>query len=233
MNAPSLHNIIRTILGHKGYGKTTLVKTKVMEERRTRGRVLVVDTMAEFADVTLRVNLRDAARYMRNDGFALSVVIMAEDEDALDDVCALAWNTRDMLVVLDEASRWQTPSYIPSALRRLLSYGRHAELDQIYSARRPTELHRLSTSECDFLDCFAMREPRDLAYLRAYISEDVAATVQRLPHFSYVEYSTGADSTIEVRSVKPLRYARGSIPTAGEPDVPGFSLDGFSTLLKS
>jgi len=208
-----------------------------MSERAERGRVLVIDTMAEFSDVTLRVSLADASRYMRNAGFALSIVMEAEDEDTLEQACSLAWNARNMLIVLDEASRWQNPSYIPSALKRLLSYGRHAELDQIYSARRPTELHRMSTSECDFLDCFSMHEPRDLAYLRSYISEDVANTVQTLPRFKYVEYATGAEATLEIKSVKPLRVSAVS-PASQSPGAPGSDrpsegLDGFSTLLTS
>ena len=85
----------------------------------------------------------------------------------------------DALIVVEETSRYCSPFHLPTEIETLIRYGRHSNLDQLYVARRPAEIHRDLTSNADFVATFRQWEPRDVQYLRSLVGMhgEIASTL--------------------------------------------------------
>lgn len=167
------YNVVGCILGRKGSGKSTLARRIVANARRC----VVLDWLAEYGEaegcdvvVGLPACVDALERHARNTRVKLSLRC-----ERLDDFRALlrivaTWS--DVLVVVEEASRYCSPHALPDELEILIRYGRHRGQDQLYLARRPAELHRDLTANADYVATFRQWEPRDLVYMRALCGDD-------------------------------------------------------------
>lgn len=176
-------NTILFIAGRKGSGKSTLVHAIAMEH----DRVFVLDTMGSEGEPDFEVvNGLDACvdaitNAAERDTFRLS--LRAASTDDLLSLLPIIETVPKSLLVIDETSYYCSPSFLPDELSSVLRYGRHAELSQVYVARRPSEIHREVTAAADVVITFQHHEPRDLAYFRAFGGERFAEEVRRLPRF--------------------------------------------------
>jgi len=77
------------------------------------------------------------------------------------------------------------------AVRALIHRGRHYGINLLAAVRRPAEVARDLTSQADLVVLFRLSEPRDLAFVRAFVGKSIAAEVSGLARFAYVTYSPG------------------------------------------
>lgn len=181
-----MQNLIVTVLGRKGTGKTRLVQEVIREHRR----VVVLDYLGEYGrDVDAEITygraeaLEALIELEREADFVLSCRELDYD-DTLDLLFVLR-HLRRALIVVEEASWLCSPSSMPREVAWLVRYGRHQELSQVYVAQRPAMLHRDVTSQSDVLVSFHQIEQRDVDYLRAFMGEE-AERVRELEPYAIV-----------------------------------------------
>lgn len=183
-------NTILAIFGRKGSGKTELTRKIIREYPR----VFAFDSLAEYdkgfrvcegrqACMDAMLDVKDQSRYR----LALRCIEL-EDNLALMD---LAYEFPRSLIVVEETSLYARPTFLPNEIAKLVRYGRHREINQIYIARRPSEVHRDLTAQADLIITFEQREPRDVKYLRDVASGDGAERVedvQSLPKYKLLAF---------------------------------------------
>jgi len=158
-------NLIITILGRKGSGKTTLAREIIADFPR----VITLDSMGEYGEGSTVVwefenSVRAILAVSNKKRFRLALRVF--DNKHMLGLLKMAWEIPDSLVVVEETSLICSPSDLPAELARLIRFGRHRKISQLYIARRPSELPRDLTANSDLIITFQQREPRDLDYLR-------------------------------------------------------------------
>ncbi len=181
-----MQNLLGCHFGKKGEGKTTLARAVVAGFPR----VIILDVKAEYDDGTTLAYGRDAALELLEDAedrrrFRLALRRLPP-EHALE-VLEVCGAFQDVLLVLDEAQRYCSPSTMPPALDVLVNEGRHRAISQLYIARRPAEINRDVTANADYIAIYRTREPRDVEYLRAYVGTR-ADQVMSLPKYRTLVY---------------------------------------------
>lgn len=181
-----MQNLIVTVLGRKGCGKSTLVREITREHRR----VVILDYLGEYGSNVgarvhegLRASVAALVRWHRAPRFCLSLRI--EDYDDALDLLEVAYESRDYLLVIEEASWLCTASHMPRELARFVRFGRHRGISQLYVAQRPSMVHRDVTSQSDVIVSFNQHEERDIAYLAGILGRD-ADRLRELPPYHIV-----------------------------------------------
>ena len=162
-----MRNNIAVLAGQKGTGKTTLARELVAQAPR----VVVIDPMGEYGlesgcspvwgfEAACEA-LLDAEPRSR---FRLS--LRSEDTDDLLDLLGLAWDMPGILLTVEEATLFCGPTTLPPEISRLLRYGRHRAIDQLYVTQRIAEISRTMTALADHVITFRQTEPGDLDHLR-------------------------------------------------------------------
>lgn len=179
---PASENQIVSLFGTKGSGKSTLARGIA----EGYSRVIVCDMLGEYDMDLTACSVDEAMSHLvaqeKASAFSLSIRL-SELEDYLD-VLELAYELTDTLVVLEEASFLCSASNFPPELSKLVRYGRHRRISQLYISRRPAEVARDVTAQSDLLVTFRQREPRDLDYLYSCAP---AARMSRREFGAYVE----------------------------------------------
>lgn len=180
---PGGQNLILTILGMKGSGKSTLA----MEIIRQYPRVLIMDAMGEYDELRGAIvregpeECIDAILAHQHDRRFLIDCMTLHEQDALD-ILAVAFEVRDQLIVLEEASLYCDPHSLPDEIARIVRYGRKRQIDLLVIARRPSEVNRELTAQSDVIVTFRQTEPLDIQYLRARMGPE-AERARNLPPF--------------------------------------------------
>jgi DNA helicase HerA-like ATPase len=174
-------NFVISVLGHKGSGKSTLVK-EIVEEHP---RVITFDTMGEYDNAieTFPEAVRELGKLEHARRFKIAIRL-PEDEDALE-AMEVAYELTGTLVVFEETSFYCSPSYLPTILKKFVRYGRHREISQIYVSRRPAEIHRDLTAQSDLIVSFRQHEPADVDYLRKLMGPE-ADKLPTLPKYRII-----------------------------------------------
>ena len=153
-------------------GKTTLAQEIVVDE----DRVFILDLMGGYekdrhgkplADVVWGRDASIEAMLEASQTRRFKLALRCIEQYEMLDVLEMAWEVENTLVVIEETSFLCSPTYLPPQLARLVRYGRHREISQLYIARRPSEIHRDLTAQSDAIVTFQQKETRDLAYLQA------------------------------------------------------------------
>lgn len=188
MNAP-----IRVCLGIRGYGKTTAA----LALSREAPRLLAYDPFGEHE--ALRMTLSEAADYLieaerhqRLDKFRIGIYPYEDDEPRK--IAVLAWEiaTRcpdGLVLVLEEADQIAPVTGVSPDVARLVSQGRHVNLEIIATTRRPAEVARILTANAAEYYIFRIQEPGDLTYLRSVIGPEATARVAELPEYAFVYWT--------------------------------------------
>jgi DNA helicase HerA-like ATPase len=187
-------NLILSIFGRKGSGKTELSR-KIMREYR---RVIATDTVAQYGErdgFTVCYGKSACAAALKKaehqEEFRLS--LRSDDTEELLALMAVEYEFTDVLTVVDEAPFYCSPSKLPREMSLLVRQGRHHRISQIYIAQRPSEIHRSITSQSDIIVSFNQREERDVKYLVENGGGRDAERVSELPKYRLIAFGDGMD----------------------------------------
>jgi DNA helicase HerA-like ATPase len=168
-----MRNVIGTILGRKGTGKSWLVREILTEFPR----VLILDTVAEYGAKDGAVIADGFAQALSaleeadgSDAFKISIRLVNEQHALA--IAEIVWEFRNVLFVVEEASAYLKPQAIPDPFKRLVLMGRHRGISQLYVAQRPARLHRDLTTQSDFVVTFQQHGSTDIAYLADVFGDD-------------------------------------------------------------
>jgi hypothetical protein len=184
--------IIRAVVGLRGYGKST----KVTALAKSFPRVFYYDTMGnDYMDGVICRDLRVLERFWRG-VYRLPFRIVYRPQDPVADfprICELIWECGCLLFVVDEVQMFSHGAYAPFEFTRIVTGGRHRDINLIGVTQAPKKLGELLRSQAHEWFVFGVREPDQAHYLSerlAGVSDDVFRMLEK---FQYVHYVDGAD----------------------------------------
>jgi energy-coupling factor transporter ATP-binding protein EcfA2 len=181
-----------SIFGRRGSGKTTLCKALLPY---LGPRIAIVDTLGEYrgcasfsADGVSESLGRFFVRYQEPRNRWCVAVEGPQSERDFEWICRVVETLEEVVLVVDEANLYlDARRPVPPALSRIVHVGRHYRQSLVVLTRRPADIPRLVTSQSMIIS-FACHEPRDLAYLGAFMS---GVDLPGLPEYSFVVYDEG------------------------------------------
>ena len=187
-----IQNKIYTVIGHKGYGKTTLTeKLSILTDKPTiildprfqyeiNIRRIVFTSFSKFVYwITQRENYRIFIEYK------LELVVRTIDE--AEELAELIYKMKKITFVIDEIDMFfdtRTPK--TSFFNKLVQFGRHNQIDIITTSRRPANISRNLTALTDIFYFSKLQEPNDLKYIKAAFGTAEIETVRNLERFSFL-----------------------------------------------
>jgi len=191
------------VIGRKGSGKSYLIKHLFLRQFDS----FVIDdhvmerTRNEYADYGFRtrylseimskprVNYYD---YQKDD---------SSFEKIWNAVKAHANRWGDTLFVIDEAHIHFSKKSLPVAQKEVLHENRHYGTGIILASQRIYDINPIAYKQADYIILFYTREPREIEFLRKYISSEVAETVKNLKQYYFVLFDVNNQ---RVRVHKPI-----------------------------
>lgn len=186
-----MQNDIITVLGQKGYGKTTFLKKILIPEYE---RVIILDTMHEYHDLPGSVvsesgieTVEIMEMFSENEK-GQYIIVQQSNFSEYNKILDVITDFRDITLVIDEVDKFAEPNSIHPSLKELYNTARHYEIDLIAASRRPNQVNRIITSQTDLFIIFHTHEPNDLVYYKNFISRQVIEPVKSLGRFEYHWY---------------------------------------------
>lgn len=183
-----IQNKIVGVIGRKGSGKSTRVKTMLLYVPR----IFVWDPMREYQDTV--ANFMDGPHYLeeehllhryfkeagRSKTFALTYIPEEASEEEFEEICQIVYHYGHMLFVVEEAPLVMKAGYMPPTFGKIVRTGRHRGLDLLWTAQRAAEVARTLTSMTDVFIVYSQTEPRDLDAIAERCGREVADRVAGL-----------------------------------------------------
>ncbi|MCX7698999.1 MAG: hypothetical protein N2114_05990 [Candidatus Goldbacteria bacterium] len=176
-----MNNKIVCIFGKKGTGKTTYIKNNILNFSEYK-RILIIDILDEYT--ILKINkIYEINKFIKNYDF--SIRIIPENEEEYNFICEYIFNTENITVVFEEAAFYPVNEYI----LKLVRFGRHKKINQIYITQRPYDINRNITAMADEFIIFNTTEPRDLDFFKKILPPIAVEKIKTLPKYHYLKYS--------------------------------------------
>lgn len=176
-------NTIVCVFGRKGSGKTTMIGRIVEQYIKDHPEhpILAIDFLGdqafpeqldfevkgieEAADIIAH---EDAPRLIIRDPGTPAEEMRAKAFSVMTKALQGIQKAGGALITVDEVDLPQDvgPSYAPADLEMGLRYGRHLNLSLLFASRRPQDVPKLLTSQCDYIFCGAISEARDLKAMK-------------------------------------------------------------------
>jgi len=175
--------MIISIFGKKGSGKSVLSKNYMMS---IGGKVIFLSPV-EYLNIKHKeiwqiIDIPESMEHMIKGDVLL---IRNAQLDAIDLVCANAiYLNSEFTIIIDEVDKYKRSTEILDGIH----YSRHFNLHLIANTRRYVDMPRLLTSQADEMCIFQTNEPRDIQYLKEFISKEFADKCRNLPQYHYLHY---------------------------------------------
>lgn len=214
------------VFGLTGSGKTRLVRSLLP----SHSRCLIVDPLREYgADAVAVRSFDELEDYLAATHGAWRIAYQGEElDDEFDTLCDVAVSLGPCLFVVEEADMFCDPTSISERFEHLIKYGRHARTHPLCVSRTPSEMHRLLTRQAYEIYAFTIAEPRDLDYLRRYVSERFADGLAALPWETYRTFNRWTRAIHERRLGDPLTGGRRVLDNGDEEPARSLGVDGSS-----
>jgi len=188
--------IIRLSMGRRGSGKSYLAKSLVQDQQR----VLVYDTLGEYEDGVIIEDIQSLNSFwlkVYRGNFRI-VYQPVDPEGDFDYVCRLVYECCDMTFLVEELDRYAKPLAMSLPMKEIVQRGRHRNIELIGTTQRPANIDRLVTSQAKEFFIFNTTEPRDIAYFKETLGNEVLELIEHLEEYEYVRWRDKSDElTIE------------------------------------
>lgn len=154
------HREIILIYGKTGSGKSELAKRLI----KPYNRIVIIDVMNEY-EGTIVETFDDFIDYIIDRENFVVCVRFTDDED-YEFLFRTIFEVSNILLVLEEAELYISPSERRNEFLKLVKYGRHRDISIIGIARRISELSPQLRSQVDKIYTFKQTEPKDLKVLK-------------------------------------------------------------------
>lgn len=190
-----IQNLIKTVIGHKGYGKTKLTeKLALLTNRPT----IFLDPRSQYEENIRRIAFTSVTKfenwisqkenYVIFMQYKLELVVRAIDEDDAERLAELVYNMKKITFVIDEIDMFfDTRTNKKSYFNKLVQYGRHNQIDIITTSRRPANISRNLTALTDIFYFSRLREPNDKKYVKHSIGTEYVDVIADLEKFSFLK----------------------------------------------
>ena len=174
---------LNLILGKRGKGKSTLLKTIVLEHARARPDLpwLVWDTTAEWSvppwadPETFRI--LPGTQWTAEDAAELAIELADPDD----------WGGAVLVMdELDRAAHCRKPPPAGSALYEVIHMGRHVDVALIAAARRPSSLATDVQELIDVAWIHGLSGRNDMTWVRDTFGKEVAERVSQLADYEWL-----------------------------------------------
>jgi len=191
------------VIGRKGSGKSYLIKHLFLPQfssyviddhvmERVRNEYADFGYRAKYLSEIVgkpRVNYYD---YQKDD---------SSFEKIWNAVKAHANKWGDTLLVIDEAHIHFSKKSLPVPQKEVLHENRHYGTGIILASQRIYDINPIAYKQADYIIIFYSREPREIEFIRKYISSEVAETVKTLKQYYFVLFDVNNQ---RVRVHKPI-----------------------------
>lgn len=187
MSAPSKSEIT-LVIGRKESGKSTLIKRGLARVRH----FVVWDVKGEYADPQVGVpgaRLWTSMRAWREHllaGGTIEREVFHCPERVFAPWCRWIAQTSNLLVVIEELSRYCVGQRPPPHLADLFERSRHIPIDLVCTTAKPTRVFSDLRSQVDAAIVARMSEPNDIAYLTEWLGEPAVTRIRNLEPLRFI-----------------------------------------------
>jgi energy-coupling factor transporter ATP-binding protein EcfA2 len=187
-----IQNSIKTVIGHKGYGKTTLTELlAIMTDKPT----IIADPRFQYKENDRRLFFKSPTHfiYFINNHYldfkkAKLELVVNCTPDNFEELGKYVYKMKNVCFVIDEIDMFfDTRSTPKNIVNQLVQYGRHSQIDLITTSRRPANISRNLTALTDIFYFSKLREPNDKKYIKDSIGQEHVSTVENLNKFQFLE----------------------------------------------
>ena len=204
-------NSITTIIGHKGYGKTTLTNALMLLNSKP---TIIADPRFQYEKNDRRLTFKSVSKfrswitkssnYRAFKHYKLELIVNAFD-DTFEELAEIVSKMKDITFVVDEIDMFfDTRTSNKSFMYKLVHYGRHNEIDLITTSRRPANISRNLTSQTDIFYFSRLREPHDKKYIKDAVGSEFVEVVENLEKFEFLKIDDELNSSIVKTTQKDL-----------------------------
>lgn len=184
-------------MGKRGSGKSYTLRRLI----KARPRVLIYDTLVEemyddctriisFPELVDKLSVKDKCfTYAYHD-------IETPMSMDFDYACRVVYEVGNMTFVVDEIDRHCDSHSMPYSLEKLISFGRHRNVEFVCASRRPYAVNPLIRSQASEVYSFIQTEPRDVDYMREVIGTE-AEKLPTLPLHKFIYWNDSAAHKVE------------------------------------
>lgn len=186
--------IIELVFGKRGSGKSELAKILL----RQHPRHIIFDTLGEYTDGVVVENIEQLkALWGKVYRRPFKIIYQPLDpEGEFPIVAQLVLACGDITLLIEECDRYARPLQMCLPLKEIVQRGRHRNIALIGVTQRPPGIDRLLTSQAKKMCIFNTSEPRDIEYFKDVIGDKVAAKIEALKQYEYVEWLDGREELL-------------------------------------
>lgn len=186
--------IIELIFGKRGSGKSCLAKELLQQH----SRYIVFDTLGEYTEGVIVQDLEELkALWGKVYRRPFRIIYQPLDPDSeFPIVATYVLRCGNVEFLIEECDRYTMPKGICLPFKEIIQRGRHNNIALIGVTQRPRGIDHLLTSQAKKMCIFNTNEPGDIDYFKGIIGDAVAAKVEALKQYEYVEWLDGRDELL-------------------------------------
>ena len=174
-------NINLTILGKRGYGKSTFAKYIIGNIKRKI--IIIFDPMNEYTGDFYFYNFADFQNHYIQYGLqSKKYVCKFSDTEDFSILFEVATHISDLYIVVEEADIFSKPNYVDPDFFKIIRYGRHYNQNYLAICRRTAEMNNNIISQSHYCVSFRQSIPADVDKQEKF---GFSENIQNLPQFHY------------------------------------------------
>lgn len=202
-----------TVVGKTGRGKSFLNEKYLVPKIAKNQPVIIADSMAEYSFKSY--SFEQLYTMLKNDSFPKNGVFKVDVKDEKTAKKLFAFSALSELkhcLLVEEASKYCSPSKINPHLEKIVAYGRHYGVSAIFVSQRFAQINRLITSQSDFIVSFAQTESNDLKKISKLTDADrFISGLNRREFVAFGDITEHSEFTKELKTGSVLTYDKGKI----------------------
>lgn len=180
-------NYILGVFGRKNSGKSTFVS----ERAAGIPRLGVIDTLGEYSQIfpPCPGALPEQVLMLSQNQAPMQYSYLLPPQHfatAFNYLCKAAYMGGNLTLVIEEIDYFSKPNWNEEGLDLLIRYGRHRNVNVIYTVRNLGETSRRLTSQTDYYVAFRVTEPLYLDAIAERLSDDAALRIANLGEHEHI-----------------------------------------------